>query len=147
MLPSRRRPPKRLPEEFGSGSKTTGTFLQSKNVGVCTDVFSKHWVAVGGNKRSASDIRSEHRIIAMTNCLIEHPDAGYEKCAEALEDIGTTSNSIAIITARVKRVARWRSAHPDGTSEDCSRELGIPLRKVVNFWSSATCGWRTVIDK
>ena len=138
MLPSRRRPPKRLPEEFGSGSKTTGTFLQSKNVGVCTDVFSKHWVAVGGNKRSASDIRSEHRIIAMINWLIEHPDAGYDKCAEALEGIGTTSNSIAQIAAGVKRVARWRSANPGCTPEDCSRELDMLLRRGINFWPTAT---------
>ena len=138
MLPSRRRPPKRLPEEFGSGSKTTGTFLQSKNVGVCTDVFSKHWVAAGGNKRSASDIRSEHRIIAMINWLIEHPDAGYDKCAEALEGIGTTSNSIAQIAAGVKRVARWRSANPGGTPEDCSRELDMLLRRGINFWPTAT---------
>ena len=97
-----------------------------------------HWVAAGGNKRSASDIRSEHRIIAVTNWLIGHPDAGYDKCAEALEDIGTTSNSIAIIAAGVKRVARWRSANPDGTPEDCSRELGMTLRRVVNCWPSAT---------
>ena len=110
----------------------------SKDLGVCNAVVSKHWVAAGGNKRSASDIRSEHRIIAMTNWLIEHPDASYDKCAEALEDIGTTSNSIAIITAQVKRVARWRSANPDGTPEDCSRELGLTLRRVVNCWPSAT---------
>ena len=110
----------------------------SKDLGVCNAVVSKHWVAAGGNKRSASDIRSEHRIIAMTNWLIEHPDASYDKCAEALEDIGTTSNSIAIITAKVKRVARWRSANPDGTPEDCSRELGMTLRRVVNIWPSAT---------
>ena len=51
----------------------------------------------------------------MTNWLIEHPDAGYDKCAEALEDIGTTPNSIGINAARVKRVTRWRSANPDGT--------------------------------
>ena len=110
----------------------------SRDLGVCKAVVSKHWVAAGGNKRSASDIRSEHRIIAMTNWLIEHPDASYDKCAEALEDIGTTSNSIAIITAQVKRVARWRSANPDGTPEDCSRELGLTLRRVVNCWPSAT---------
>lgn len=110
----------------------------SKDLGVCKAVVSKHWVAAGGNKRSASDIRSEHRIIAVTNWLIEHPDAGYGECAEALKDIGTTSNSIAIITARVKRVARWRSANPDGTPEDCSWELGMTLRRVVNCWSSAT---------
>ena len=142
MLPSRRRPPKRLPEESGSGLKVTGTFPQSKkcskDLGVCTDVVSNHWVEAGGNKRSASDIRSEHRIIAMTNWLIEHPDAGYGECAEALKNIGTTSNSIAIITARVKRVARWRSENPDGTPEDCSRELGMTLRRVVNCWPSAT---------
>ena len=110
----------------------------SKDLGVCKAVVRKHWVAAGGNKRSASDIRSEHRIIAVTNWLIEHPDAGYDKCAEALEDIGTISNSIAIISAIVKRVARWRSANPDGTPEDCSRELGMTLRRVVNFWPSAT---------
>ena len=61
----------------------------SKNLGVCKAVVSKYWVAAGGNKRSASDFRSEHRFIAMANWLIEHPDAGYDKCAEALEDNGT----------------------------------------------------------
>ena len=69
----------------------------------------------------------------MTNWLIEHPDAVYDKCAEALEDIGTTPNSIGINAVRVKRVTRWRSANPDGTPEDCSRELGMTLRRGVNL--------------
>lgn len=110
----------------------------SKDLGIYIEFVRKHWLAAGGNKRSVRDIRSEHRIIAITNWLIEHPDAGYEKCAEALEDIGTTSNSIAVISAGVKRVARWRSANPDVTPEDCSRGLGMTLRRVVNFWPSAT---------
>ena len=69
----------------------------------------------------------------MTNWLIEHPDAGYDKCAEALEDIGTTPNSIGINATRVKRVTRCRSANPDGTPEDCSRERVMTLRRVVNL--------------
>lgn len=110
----------------------------SKDLGVCKKVIKDNWKQAGGNNRSASDIRSEQRILEITKWLIEHPDCNYYQCAESLSDLGTTMSSIAIYSAKVKKIARWRIANPNGTQEDCSRGLNMPLRKVINYWSAST---------
>ena len=110
----------------------------SEDLGVSTNIISKNWKQAGGDDRSASDIRSEKRILEMTKWLIEHPDCNYYQCAESLRDLGTTANSIAIYSANVKRIARWRIANPNGTQDDCSKDLGMTLRRVINLWSAAT---------
>lgn len=87
---------------------------------------------------TSSNIRSEERIYATAKWLVEHPTASPIECANAVKDVGLGAKTIRSTISFIKRIARWKTDKPNETPEDCAKNLGKPLRKIINYWSAVT---------
>lgn len=125
--------------EWVDTHKPYGTIAEcARNLGYSTTTIGVYWEQAGGGKRQEKDIRSEERIYATAKWLVEHPTASPIECANAVKDVGLGAKTIRSMTSFIKRIARWRTDNPNGTPEDCAKDLGKPLRKIINYWPAVT---------
>ena len=110
----------------------------ANDLGINTATVCNLWKKAGGEARQAKDLKSEARILAIVTWMAEHPGAKDIDCALALKDMGVNAESLPTIKSRIKRIAKWRTAHPEGSLEACAQDLNLSLRKVINMWPSAT---------
>ena len=110
----------------------------ANHLGINTATVCNLWKKAGREARQAKDLKSEARILAIVTWMAEHPGAKDIDCALALKDMGVNAESLPTIKSRIKRIAKWRTAHPEGSQEACAQDLNLPLRRVINIWPSAT---------
>ena len=110
----------------------------ANDLGINTATVCNLWKKAGGEARQAKDLKSEARILAIVTWMAEHPGAKDIDCALALKDMGVHAEGLPAIRCHVSRIAKWRTAHPEGSLESCAQDLNLSLRKVINMWPSAT---------
>ena len=98
---------------------------------------SNLWEKAGGEARPPRDLKSEARILAIVTWMAEHPGAKNIDCALALKNMNVHASNLYSLRSQVSRIAKWRTAHPEGSQEACAQDLNLPLRRVINMWPSA----------
>ena len=99
--------------------------------------MSNLWEKAGGEARPPRDLKSEARILAIVTWMAEHPGAKNIDCALALKNMNVHASNLYSLRSQVSRIAKWRTAHPEGSQEACAQDLNLPLRRVINMWPSA----------
>lgn len=110
----------------------------AKDLGLNKATVCNLWEKAGGKARSVEDLKSEARLLAIVTWMAEHPGAKDIDCALALKDMGVNVESLRVHKSQISRIAKWRTAHSEGSQEACAQDLNFSLRKVVNMWPSAT---------
>lgn len=110
----------------------------ANDLGINKTTVCKLWKKAGGEARPAQDLKSEARILAIITWMSEHPGAKDIDCALALKDITVSTESLYKFRSQVSKIAKWRTAHPEGSQEACAQDLNMSVCRVINMWPSAT---------
>ena len=110
----------------------------AKDTGINLRTVCNLWEKAGGDARQACDVKSEAKILNIVTGMANHPGARDIDCALALKDSNVRADRLPTVRYLVSKIAKWRTAHPDGSQEECARDLNMSVRRVVNMWPSAT---------